>query len=244
MIKIITKCKNCSKTVEGNFCSNCGQEYDVKRFTMANLSAEFIHGFFHVHSSLPHTIKELFIHPWEMLRGYITGKRVVYFNSFTYLVLISLAGGFLYDISGLIDHASDNFLASPETILFTSRHFSYRMLLSIPFYAILCQIMFRSYKYNFAEHLIINTYLISQTVFIFTIWLLVFRLVKLNDNNFKFLFYTNWISVIIYQIVVFFRLFNSGNLSSRWFKSTVVVIAGLSLSSITMNMLAGILNVK
>jgi hypothetical protein len=90
MTVIITNCKNCNNPVSGNYCQNCGQKSNPKRFTIKNFFGEFLHGFFHIHNGLLFTIKELFLHPGTMLRGYIEGKRIAFFNPFTYLVLISL----------------------------------------------------------------------------------------------------------------------------------------------------------
>ena len=74
------QCKNCDTHFDGNYCNNCGQKADVKRFTVSNLSGEFLKEFFAVDSSLLFTIKELIFEPGEMLRGYIAGKRIEYIN--------------------------------------------------------------------------------------------------------------------------------------------------------------------
>ncbi len=235
------KCINCGTLAEGKFCPDCGQKMDEKRFTFSTLPEEFLHGFFHVHHGLFFTIKELFIRPGEMLRGYIAGKRIVYFNPFTFLVLISLAGGFMFAMSGFSEHVKGNILATRETIIFTRNHFSYRMLLTIPTYAIMCWVVFRSYKYNLAEHLIINTFLISQGFVILTGWLIVFFIMNPSDLLFQILYFSSFSTVILYQIIVLYAMFNRENIVMRWIKSAVVVITGLVLSFVLMNMLSNFL---
>ena len=236
------ECKNCNTSFEGNFCNNCGQKAGEKRFMLSNLPGEFLHGFYHVHSGLVFTIRELFIRPGETLRGYIYGKRVKYFNPFTYLLLISLVGGILYKWSGMPDHMNENLLASGDTIRFTGKYISYRMLLTIPAYAIMCSIIYRSFKYNIAEHLIVNTFLISQSIVLMIVWMLIVILVKPGNLVYEILYISAFSSFILYQVVVFFRLFNTGKTFLRWIKSAATVFMGLGLSFVLMNFLMKIVH--
>jgi hypothetical protein len=229
------ECVNCNTIVEGNYCTNCGQKANQKRYTLKNLPGEFVHGFFHINSGLLFTIKELFIRPGVALRGYIAGKRVGYFNPFTFLVLIGLVAGYLYTRSGIIEHVNDILLASSETIDFTRKHFSFRMLMAVPSYSVMCWILFRSYRYNIAEYLVISTFLISQGFVIMIVWLLFIFLVKPSNTVFTILYFSSLISLVIYQVVAFFRLFNKGSKVLRWLSASVVVVMGLGLSFILVN---------
>lgn len=226
------KCKNCHTLFEGNYCNNCGQEGDEKRFKLSTIAETFIHGFYHVHGGLLFTMKELFIRPGEMLRGYISGKRVVYLNPFTYLVLVCLVGGFVYKWSGVPQHINEILLVSGETIKFTAKHLSYRVLLMIPTYALMSSIIYKSFNYNFAEHLIISTFVMSQSMVFIIVWMLFGSFLKPDALVFDILYYGCILSFIIYQIVVFFRLFNAGNIAARWLKSSMAAITGLGLSFI------------
>jgi len=234
------ECKNCNTIFDGNYCNNCGQKAGEERFTLKHLPGEFLHGFYHVHGGLIYTIKELFTRPGETLRGYISGKRIEYFNPFTYLLLISLVSGFVYKWSGVPDHLNENFLASGETLKFTGKYFSYRMLLTIPFYAIMCSIIYRSFKYNLAEHLIINTFLLSQSMVLMNIWMLIGILIRPGNLGYEILFISAFSSFMLYQVIVFFRIFNTGKTLLRWIKATACVIIGLGLSFVLMNFLVKI----
>ena len=229
------KCKNCHAFFEGNYCNNCGQKGDEKRFQLSNIMETFIHGFYHVHGGLLYTMKELFIRPGEMLRGYISGKRVVYLNPFTYLVLVCLVGGFVYKWSGIPEHVNEILLVSGDTIKFTANHLSYRVLLTIPTYALMSSIVYKSFNYNFAEHLIISTFLMSQSMVFLVVGMLLGSLIKPDAVVFEILYYGTFILLIVYQIVVFYRLFNTGNVAMRWLKASIAVIAGLGLSFILMD---------
>jgi len=231
------QCKNCNSYFDGNYCNNCGQKSDVKRFTVSNLSREFLKEFFDVDSTLLFTLKELFVRSGEMLRGYIAGKRIPYLNSFSYLLIISLIAGFVYTWSGVPNKIDEIMLTSGEIIKFTTNHFSYRMLLTIPAYAIMCSIIYKSYIYNFAEYFIINTYLISQSIIFLVLWIIINNLIKPGILLFEILYYSAFFSFIIYQIIVYFQLFNSGNTVIRWLKAIISVITGLAMSFILMNLI-------
>lgn len=235
MTEGLIKCKNCNTTFEGNYCNNCGQSKGEKRFKLSNLLSTFVHGFYHVHGGIFFTTKELFIQPATMLRGYISGKRVEYVNPFTYLVLVCLIGGFLYQTAEIPKHISDIILASSETIKFTGKHLSYRILLTIPLYAIMSSIIYKSFKYNFAEHLIINTFLMCQTMIIIIVFMIIGSILKPGHEGFIVIYYTCLIISIIYQIIVFFNLYNKGSAIVKVIKSFVTVVTGLGSSFILMN---------
>ena len=87
------------------------------------------------------------------------------------------------------------------------------MLLTIPAYAIMCRLIYRSFnKYNIAEHLIINTFLISQSIVVMAVWLLILILVKPGSMVFEILYISAFSSLILYQVVVFSVFLMTGKL--------------------------------
>lgn len=239
MTTAMTECKNCHNRFEGNYCNYCGQKATIKRFSLANVHVEFFHGIFHLEKGLIHTLRELSLRPALMLREYIAGKRVAYIKPFSYLVLICLVGAFLYPHAGILEHVQANFFATSGTVKFSSEHYLYRMLLTIPVCASLCRIVFRSCKYNLAEHLIINTYIISQSLLIITVWLLALCFIKLSDRYFVTFTICIFLITIIYPTVVLAHLFNSGRRMVRWIKAAAVVLSGFTLSFVIINILTG-----
>lgn len=236
------ECKNCNNLFEGNYCNYCGQKSGEVRFTTSNLLKEFIHGFFHVQGGLWFTIKELFVNPGEMLRGFISGKRVKYINPFTYLVIISLAGSYVYNVSGIFDHSNEIRFVSDATLKFTGMHLSYRILLTIPTYAIISFVIYKSYKYNLAEHFIINTYMISQSMFFLILWMLVSILIKPENETFNILYKCALLTYLLYQLLVLYHLFNSGKVIIRSLRAVVTVTGGLGFGVIVMNYLVKFIN--
>jgi hypothetical protein len=77
---------------------------------------------------------------------------------------------------------------------------------------------------------------------IYCIWLIVLTLVNPDQQSFQVMFSLAHVSVMIYQIISIFSLFNTGKPVWRWVKSAIAVIGGLGISTFVMNYLASILN--
>lgn len=232
----MVQCKNCKTSFTGNYCFNCGQKATIKRFSLSNLSHEFIHGFFHFHRGFLFTAKELFMRPAITIEKYLDGERINYFNPFTYLVLVSFVSGFLHAHSGSIDHPDANILASTETIDFSSKYFSVRLLLTIPIYALIGKLIYFKHRYNLAEHFIINTYIISQIALLFGFIEIVPMVFHFDDKEFSVLNIILLFSFVILPFYVFYELFRDENIVLRIFRALATVTLGLFISFAFINL--------
>ncbi len=89
-------CRNCEHTVEGNYCSYCGQKKDVPVFTFHHIFEEAFHAFTHADKSLLSFVRKLVLHPGRLAYEYIVErKRKQYFNPFTFFVLITALNAFV-----------------------------------------------------------------------------------------------------------------------------------------------------
>lgn len=163
-VPIIQTCKNCESVVENKYCASCGQKTSTSRFTMKHLLHDFIHGFFHIDHGIFYTILKLAQNPGRMLRSYLQGHRVRYFNPFTFILLLGGISAFLLpkihwrsyfiDIGVLTANSVDQ-----EAWNSSLKHFSLRLLLGIPLYAIITKGFYFRKEFNFSEHLIANTFI-------------------------------------------------------------------------------------
>ncbi|WP_169749210.1 DUF3667 domain-containing protein [Flavihumibacter petaseus] len=126
-----------------------------------------LHGFYHVEHGAIKTVKDLALHPGPSLRAFLAGKRVGWYNPFTFILV---TGGisafilakihwqsFLVDLGVFGSHDIDQ-----KKWANSISHFSLRLLLSIPLYAIITRILYWKSEYNISEHLVVNTYLRGQ----------------------------------------------------------------------------------
>ena len=173
---MLQTCKNCGAAVDNEYCPVCGQKTSTSRFTMKHLAHDFIHGFYHVDHGIFFTAKELLVNPGKMLRDYLSGHRVRYFNPFTFILLVGSLGAFLLLKikwqSYFIDIGLFSSKAVDQEVWNSSlKHYSFRLLGSILLYSLITKSFYYKKKYNFSENLIANTFLrgeLSIIIFIFS----------------------------------------------------------------------------
>ena len=157
-------CKNCGHPIGNKYCPQCGQKTSTSRFTVKLLVDQFIHGFFHLDHGILFTIKELAIRPGQMLKNYLAGHRVSYFNPFTFVLILGGINSFflprLHWHSFFIDIGLFTNRQVNQQIWDSSlKYFSARILLSVPVYSLITKCFYYKKGYNYPEHFIANTYL-------------------------------------------------------------------------------------
>lgn len=83
-------CLCCGEMCSGKFCPNCGQSTSVGRLSFKIMIDYLIYGMFKMNGGLVYTVKELFIHPWKVVRDYIKGRRCIYMQPFILLLAMCL----------------------------------------------------------------------------------------------------------------------------------------------------------
>lgn len=86
----VTTCLNCAASVEGNFCSHCGQEALDNTVHVRHLTTDFFDQMFGVNSQLSRTIAPLLFRPGFLTNEYNAGKRVRYLSPFRLYFYISV----------------------------------------------------------------------------------------------------------------------------------------------------------
>ena len=165
-----------------------------------------------------------------MLRGYLSGKRVRYTNPNTYLIIVSAVTAYLITLSGLIDHAEDTLFTSANNLNFVVQHLSIRMFLAIPVYVILGKIFYTSYRYNLAEHFVINTFIASQSTFLIGLWMIVLIIFRSQEIMYKIIPVCFLATMVIYQVMVYFQFFKSDSSWTQWAKVIAFVILGFAIN--------------
>jgi Protein of unknown function (DUF3667) len=167
-------CKNCGNGFEGNFCNNCGQKAVVNRFTLKHAFHDFLHSFTHIDRGILFLIKELFLRPGIVAKEYIEGKRKKYFNPYQYLLITVAVATFLsvnYHLMG--PKADANVLGSGvqnfglQYNAFIYKYFNLMQLFSVPLLAFFSWLFYKRSGYNYAENLVLNTFLGAQRTLIY-----------------------------------------------------------------------------
>jgi hypothetical protein len=181
------ECKNCGNTFEGKFCNNCGQKADTHRLTIKHYLHETLHTFTHLDTGIIYLIKELARRPGEVVREYVEGARKKYFNPMQFLILGVGVNFFLaltFHLMGPTEGGSVP--GQPENIAVFFRQFNaffykfYNIMVffGVPIYAFFSYLFFKSSKYNYAENLILNTFLTGERCLIFILFTPAFYFAK------------------------------------------------------------------
>jgi hypothetical protein len=103
------QCRNCGATLDGAFCSSCGQRAHLHR-SLAHLGHDILHGVFHFEGKMWRTLPELFFHPGRLTRRYIDGERAKFVSPLAlYLFTVFLMFGvFSFTTSNIFDVTGDS----------------------------------------------------------------------------------------------------------------------------------------
>ena len=103
------QCLNCGATLDGAFCSACGQRAHLHR-SLLHLGHDILHGVFHFEGKLWRTIPELFFHPGRLTRRYIDGERAKFISPMAlYLFTVFLMFGvFSFTTSSIFDSTKES----------------------------------------------------------------------------------------------------------------------------------------
>ena len=175
-------CKNCGHGISLNYCENCGQSARTGRINFHYWIHELQHSIFHVDRGIFYTIKELATRPGYMILEYLEGMRIRQFKPFAFIVITATIYAFISNYLDLKPYeitttSADTEIAEKSVIIskmlyeWVYSHYSLYLLFCIPFFAFGSLIMFRKYKYNYFEHLVLNTYLTGGQIIVYLLLL-------------------------------------------------------------------------
>lgn len=161
----MTTCLNCENVFDGAFCNLCGQKAATHRFTLHEWLHEISHSVLHVDSGFFLTLKTLFIRPGNAIREYLGGKRKLLFSPFLYVLLMC---GVYVVVSYVFPKPKveqPDFAKLSDVMNYLSKNY-YKILIPLMILPVTIgsYLAYLKSGFNFAEHLVLNCYLIGQLV--------------------------------------------------------------------------------
>ena len=210
-------CKNCEHTFEGNFCSNCGQKTKTKRLDWNYIFDELKYTFLHLNGGLLYTCKQLLTRPGDMVREFIEGKRVKHYKPILLVFVLAGITTLLLHYSGDLEllgklKQQKNNPFNPKLYAeLVSKYYTYIQLASIPIISLCTWLGFKKWGYNYIENIIINSFVVAQSLII---GILVTPLKNLFIGSDSFLLVTSLLSLIsiIFPIWLYLQLYKSRDL--------------------------------
>lgn len=209
-------CKNCGNTIGIHFCPNCGQRSSVGKIDFPYIVSNLSSNVFQIDKGFFFTIKELFMRPGHTIREYIHGKRKKHFGPFAYVLLLSTFYFFLTKFLGSVTVLGDFMIGfsnkggitedggNPYKILdWFIENYAYTVLLLIPVYSLASYLAFRKSRYNYFEHVILNSYITGHQAIFYALGTLLCWIV-----NSEFPITIAYFTTVFYSFWVFWQFFH------------------------------------
>lgn len=241
-------CRNCGSTIEGKFCSNCGQNSNVDRINLAAVLNELSESVFQVNKGFFFTIRALFTSPGKSLKEFLNGKRKDHFKPIAYVLTLST---FYYLITQItnqntwIDDGITGWMhgtnelnseaTAPKIASWLANNFAYTTLIFLPLFSFASYISFLKYGQNYLEHLVLNSYITGNQAIIYALFAIIGTLIK-ND----LIEVLSLLTSISYAFWVFWTLFSEGPRKMNILRSIMTFILYLILSLVFLLALMGV----
>tara|TARA_R100000935_G_scaffold58576_1_gene96339 strand:+ start:24590 stop:25414 length:825 start_codon:yes stop_codon:yes gene_type:complete len=209
------ECKNCKQQLQekDQYCSICGAKLISHRLTLRNAWGEFQDRFLNIDNTFFKTYIHLFKNPVAVIGGYIEGMRKRYINVFSYFAIaLTLTGIQIFIVRRFYPESLElpfgigaNLPESYENMDWIYDFISIITLINLPIYALVARLTFIGHKkYNYAEQLVIMTYIFSQySISSFPIILIAVA----AGVNYYVLGYVVFIPLFIYTAYVYTKLY-------------------------------------
>ena len=175
-----TKCLNCGTEFEGNFCPECGQSAETRRFTLKFIFGNLLVAVLGRDGGIAYTLKNLFSRPGKMIVEILDGKRRKYVSPFpmlflaltVYILIFSITGSKGGLSSDLNTDLTDNAAVNAQTVLEINRlivkafhfylnHYTLCYMLTLPLFVITARMCYGKQnrkRYYWAEYTVALVY--------------------------------------------------------------------------------------
>lgn len=171
-------CINCDNEHSEKFCPNCGEKAGVPKITFSSLFTNFFSTLTNMDKGFLFNLKNLFLNPHQIINDYIGGKRKNIFNPISYLfiavTIYLLVDSFLHVSTDSTRMDNKMYSIGYEAGKFIQNYFKYFWILSVFWLSIPTKLFFP--KFNFVEHLAINSFVIGQATLVGTVLFAVFKI--------------------------------------------------------------------
>ncbi len=214
-------CLNCSTRINGNYCHECGQKTSDLRYTFKGLVTELFFSAFHVEKKgLPYTVKALTVQPFKYL--VLMGAIVIIFSlryRFFHNEYTQLESNDMSVLPAWLTLSSELQSQIEEFFKFAEDKATLLNVAAIPIFAFFSYAFLAGKKYNFAENLILNTFITAQQLF-FLLFLVPFFEFAPSTRTVMIGLYT--VVIVLYNIWVYVQFFGAS--ASVFIRSICVVL--------------------
>lgn len=171
-------CINCNYKHDYKFCPNCGEKSNVPRITFNSIVNEGLYSMTNMDKGLFYNFKMLSAKPQEFISDYIKGKRRNILNPISFLIL-AVSIYIIIDAIVIVEWKAKDVTSEVYSLgymagKFVKHYFKYFWIFSIFWLSIPSFFIFR--KYNFAENLAINSFIIGMATLVGLVVFLIYNI--------------------------------------------------------------------
>lgn len=175
-------CISCKNELSSEFCPTCGEKSTTRKITFTSIIEDTFSTIANMDRGVLYNVKNLFVSPKSFTSDYIHGKRRGVLNPISFLI-ISVTIYLIVESILRVPRGITEAKALPESKLqkvgfaagkYIALYFKYFWILCIIPLSISTRLIFR--KYNFAEHLAINSFILGQATLIGLISYLIIKI--------------------------------------------------------------------
>ncbi|HEX2608285.1 MAG TPA: DUF3667 domain-containing protein [Flavisolibacter sp.] len=159
-IQTPVRCRSCSQSVAGTYCSHCGIKVEVKRITLPDLLHEVFHFFTHLDKGFPYTLKKLIVAPGQMQKAYMEGDRSRHQKPFSMFFVAATISALIYY---WVNKALLQFWSAgnQHEAEFFNHYWVLFHICLFPAYALITYLCFKKAGYNYGEVAVFQLYTFS-----------------------------------------------------------------------------------
>ena len=238
-----TKCLNCGSEFKGNFCPECGQSAETRRFTLKFIFGNLLVAVLGRDGGIAYTLKNLFSRPGKMIVEILDGKRRKYVSPFpmlflaltVYILIFSITGSKGGLSSDLNTDLTDNAAVNAQTVLEINRlivkafhfylnHYTLCYMLTLPLFVIaarMCYGKLNRKRYFWAEYTVATVY----ALVILVLYRCVINLIyPISINIYEIMAFLEPIPIITALTACFRRMMGFSMVKTIWRSSLTLAL--------------------
>jgi len=156
---------------------------EIKRITLSSILSDAWHSLTHVEKGLRRTIVALAVAPGAMINNYLEGDRKRYQKPFSFLLIstavFTIVLKFFHQYYLVADATTLNDRVYNNELLL-EKYYSWFHIFLLPAYGLVCFLIFKRLKYNYAEWLVVCCYMLSFVLLLLIPFQLLLTYLHLN----------------------------------------------------------------
>lgn len=168
----VSRCRNCGRELspDDRYCHHCGQKVITGRVTLKELLHQGFRAVLSLEKGLLFTTRELACRPGHVVRDYLSGRTVIYYNPLKYMIfwlVVGYATTYLNNrkrgiIPSMPTADGDALERWASTVLaFWDNHQNLFLALMVVMVGIAARLVYRRHQLNWAEHAIALSYVVG-----------------------------------------------------------------------------------